>query len=134
MRVFKMRVEFYDVDSMEVAWHGNYVKFIEAARCAFLREVGYTYDDMKKDGFAYPIVKMDFKFIHPAFFGDELDVEVALLECDTFLKFSYKIKNAQSGKLLCKATTSQVCVEIDGLKTCFILPEVARKRLEKERG
>ena len=32
------QVEFYDVDSMQVAWHGNYVKFMEVARCALLKK------------------------------------------------------------------------------------------------
>ena len=29
----EFQIEFYDVDSMQVAWHGNYAKFMEVARC-----------------------------------------------------------------------------------------------------
>ena len=27
-------VPFFDVDSMNVVWHGHYVKYLEIARCA----------------------------------------------------------------------------------------------------
>lgn len=32
----EMTVPFHDVDMMEVAWHGHYVKYFELARCALL--------------------------------------------------------------------------------------------------
>lgn len=117
----KMRVEFYDVDSMNVVWHGNYVKFLEAARCAFLREIGYDYTDFASDGYALPIVKMEFKFIAPAFFGDELDVVLAVEDASTMLKLSYKIY--RSNELLCKASTAQACVDIQRKETMFELPK-----------
>ena len=44
---YKTQVEFYDLDPMNVVWHGNYVKYLEAARCDFLAKVGCTYDDIK---------------------------------------------------------------------------------------
>ena len=28
----EFQIEFYDVDSMQVAWHGNYVKFMVVAQ------------------------------------------------------------------------------------------------------
>lgn len=40
-------VQFFDLDPMNVVWHGNYVKYLETARCDLLAKVGYTYDDMK---------------------------------------------------------------------------------------
>ncbi len=127
---FNYRVAFYDVDSMNVAWHGNYVKFCEAARCDFLRGIGYTYDDMKNDGYAYPIVKMDFKFIAPAFFDDEISVEVILDEAETLLKLSYIISNAATGEVLCKAHTAQAAVRIDTRQTQFFLPECLSEKLK----
>ena len=127
---YKFRVEFYDTDSMGVVWHGNYVKYCEMARCAFLREIGYTYIDMKNDGYAYPIVKMDFKFVRPAMFDDEICVEVELSEFESLLKFKYTIKNADTGEILCKATTAQAAVYIATKETCFYLPEILKEKLK----
>ena len=41
-------IQFFDVDSMNIMWHGHYVKYLEMARCAFLDEIHYTYDVMKE--------------------------------------------------------------------------------------
>ena len=32
----EIEIPFHDVDMMEVAWHGHYVKYFEIARCALL--------------------------------------------------------------------------------------------------
>lgn len=127
-KVYRYKVQFYDVDSLNVVWHGNYVKFLEAARCQFLDELGFNYTKMKDEGFAYPVAKMEFKFINPLFFNDEFEVEVELLEIESFLKFSYLIKK---GTLkICKATTSQACVEIATRQTCYEAPVILKELLK----
>lgn len=108
---YKIRVEFYDIDSMNVVWHGNYVKFLEQARCMFLHDIGYDYDNMKNDGFVYPIVKMDFKFIKSSKFKDELNIEIEVIDFIGFLKFKYVIKNNKN-EIICKASTSQMAYNI----------------------
>ena len=32
----EMQVPFFDVDMLEIVWHGHYVKYLEVARCALL--------------------------------------------------------------------------------------------------
>jgi acyl-CoA thioester hydrolase len=39
----EMLVPFFDVDSMDVVWHGHYVKYFEVARCALLERIGHNY-------------------------------------------------------------------------------------------
>ena len=39
----KIKVPFYDLDPMNIVWHGNYVKYMEEARCDFFRKINYTY-------------------------------------------------------------------------------------------
>lgn len=43
---FETEVPFFDVDAMHIVWHGNYVKYLETARCAFLSSIGYDYNEM----------------------------------------------------------------------------------------
>ncbi|WP_326833114.1 acyl-CoA thioesterase [Campylobacter portucalensis] len=129
-RVYKFRVEFYDVDSLNVVWHGNYVKFLESARCKFLSELGYDYEKMRDEGFSYPVVKMDFKFIQPLFFKDEFEILITLLEIESFLKFSYLI--TKSGQKICKATTYQACVDMKNMQTCTIAPKTLQNLIKGE--
>ena len=34
----KLTVQFYDLDPMNVVWHGNYLKYLESARCDLLKK------------------------------------------------------------------------------------------------
>ena len=127
--VSTFKVAFFDVDSMEVMWHGNYVKYLEMARCELLDKLGYNYIAMKKDGYAFPIVKLDVKYVRPAFFNDVIKVTTTLSECETFLKFHYLIEN-EKGEKLSEANTAQAVIEMKSLQTCFEMPEVLKKAIE----
>ena len=64
----KIKIEFYDVDSMKIVYHGNYVKFLEVGRCALLDKIGYNYNEMEKDGYSFPITKLNVKYIRSLVF------------------------------------------------------------------
>lgn len=68
---FETEVPFFDVDAMHIVWHGNYVKYLETARCAFLSSIGYDYNEMGRQGYSWPIVQMNLKYIRPARFGQK---------------------------------------------------------------
>ena len=127
--VSTFKVAFFDVDSMEVMWHGNYVKYLEMARCELLENLGYNYIAMKKDGYAFPIVKLDVKYVRPAFFNDVIKVTTTLSECETFLKFHYLIEN-EKGEKLSEANTAQAVIEMKSLQTCFEMPDTLKKAIE----
>lgn len=126
-----IKVQFYDVDSMSVVWHGNYVKYLEIARCELLDEIGYNYKDMQNDAFAFPVVKLDVKYIKPIFFGDEIEVRAILQEFESFLKFKYIITNSKTKERLSVAHTSQVAVDMRQRQTCFILPENIKNAINR---
>ena len=127
--VSTFKVAFFDVDSMEVMWHGNYGKYLEMARCELLDKLGYNYIAMKKDGYAFPIVKLDVKYVRPAFFNDVIKVTTTLSECETFLKFHYLIEN-ENGEKLSEANTAQAVIDMKSLQTYFEMPEALKKAIK----
>lgn len=38
-RRYEFKAEFFDTDPMGIMWHGNYVKYLEMARCKLLDEI-----------------------------------------------------------------------------------------------
>ncbi|MDO5046510.1 acyl-CoA thioesterase [Campylobacter sp.] len=126
-----MKAQFFDVDCMNVVWHGNYIKYLETARCELLDEIGYNYEMMKKDGFAFPVVKLEIKYVKPIFFGDEIEVEAILKEFDSFLKFAYIIRDAKTKEKLSVASTSQIAVDMQSMQTCLLLPEPAKNAIKR---
>lgn len=122
-------IQFYDVDAMRVVWHGNYVKYIEDARCQLLRKFNYDYNDMEDSGYVWPIVDMRLKYVKSAQFGHKIRVEATLVEYETRLKISYRIFNAESNQLLTKAYTVQVAVNIESNEMQFESPAVLLEKL-----
>lgn len=122
----KIKVPFYDLDPMNIVWHGNYVKYLETARCDFFAKIGYNYFQMKDDGCVYPIAKMDFKFIKSAKFEDELTVETILQELEPAIILKYNVYH--NDEKIMTASTMQIGVEISTGKSLYKAPT---KLLEK---
>jgi len=107
-----IKAQFYDLDPMNVVWHGNYARFLEQARCELLDCIGYNYVEMKDSGFAWPIVDMRIKYVRPVLFGQEIVVTATIIETQNRLKIDYRIRDRASGEVLTKATTVQVAVNM----------------------
>ena len=112
----EIEVPFFDVDVMQIVWHGHYVKYLEVARCAFLDAIGYNYNAMLKHGYVWPVVKLDLKYIRPARFGQKIRVDMDIVEIESCLRIDYTIYDARTNEKLNRASTTQAAVSLaDGL-------------------
>ena len=98
-------VPFFDVDAMQVVWHGHYVKYLEVARCELLRSFNYDYTDMSESGYMWPIVDLQIKYVGSALFARKIRVVATLKEWENRLKINYLITDVETGKKLTKAST-----------------------------
>lgn len=117
-----IQVQFYDLDPMQVVWHGNYFRFLEIARCALLDKLGYNYIEMRASGFAWPIVDSRLKFIRPLVFGQRARVCAALEEYENRLKIAYEIWDEAHTIRHTRGYTIQVAVELATGEMCFQSP------------
>ncbi len=125
----EIEVPFFDVDAMEIVWHGHYVKYFEIARCALLDRIQYNYREMKASGYAWPIVDLHIRYSQPAEFGQHLKVHARVVEWEHRLKILYQITDRASGKKLTRGHSVQVAVDIDKRQLCFQTPAVLAQRL-----
>ena len=126
-----LTIPFYDLDPLEIVWHGNYARYFEQARCALLDKIGYNYNAMKESGYSWPVVNLQTKFIRSIHFMQEIVVRATMKEYQNRLRIEYVIMDKQSGKVLTKAETIQVAVHMATRELCLESPEVL---LEKMRG
>lgn len=124
-------VQFYDLDPMDVVWHGNYVKYIETARCDLLSKIGYTYVDMTADGVAYPVAKMDLKFIQPATFLQKLKIETEITSLEPSLNIKYNIFDLKTGDKIFTAKSMQICVDVKTGESLYKAPKQFIERVKK---
>lgn len=125
----ELQVQFFDLDPMEIVWHGNYVKYLEIARCALFDGIDYNYVQMKESGYAWPIVDMQIRYPGSATFGQILKIRAEIVEWENRLKVDYEIRDAASGRRLTRASTTQVAVDMAKREMCFVSPAVLMEKL-----
>jgi len=120
----EVEVPFHDVDAMNVAWHGHYVKYFELARCALLRRFDYDYPQMQASGYVWPIVECQLKYVRPARYCQRLRVEATLVEFENRIRIAYAIFDAESGERMTKGYTVQVAVDATTRELQFVSPTI----------
>jgi acyl-CoA thioester hydrolase len=125
----EVQAQFFDLDPMEIVWHGNYVRYLETARCALLDSIGYNYPQMKESGYAWPVVDLHLRYVKPAVFGQRLTVYAAIVEWESQLKIDYLITDTVTGHRLNRASTTQVAVDMTTHEMCFISPPILFEKL-----
>ncbi len=124
-------VPFFDVDSMNIVWHGHYCKYLELARCNLLDKIGYNYSAMKDSGFMFPIVDMQIKYTQPLVFEQSIKIIATLKEWECRLKIHYKIMDADTHQVLTKASTTQAAVRAGTKQLQFVCPDILIHRVNQ---
>ncbi len=108
-------IRFSEVDSMNVVWHGNYLKYFEDAREAFGIHYGMAYIDIYNSGFLTPIVKSEIEHKFPLKYGDKFRTKIALVKTIAAkIVYEYEILNVTTGKISAVGKTIQVFIDNQG--------------------
>ncbi|PQP05335.1 MULTISPECIES: thioesterase family protein [Pseudomonas] len=124
-------VPFFDVDTMNVVWHGHYVKYLEVARCALLDRIGHNYDAMVASGYAWPVIDLQLRYVRGAVFGQKLNVRASLVEWENRLKINYLISDLATGERLTRAVSVQVAVDMSRREMQLASPKVFTDAVER---
>ena len=92
-------VRFSEVDSMQVVWHGEYVRYFEDGREAFGREYpGLGYLDFYANGYTAPIVDLQLQYVSPLTVNDIAVIETRFIDSPAAkLCFEYIIRRKSDG-------------------------------------
>lgn len=77
-----IKVRFSEIDSMQIVWHGEYVRYFEDGREAFGKRYGLDYMSIYREGYVVPIVDLTCQFKQPLSFGEEAIVETRFIHSD----------------------------------------------------
>jgi acyl-CoA thioester hydrolase len=127
-------IPFHHIDMLDIAWHGHYCEYLEAARCAMLEKIGYDYLTMKKTGYVWPIVDIQLRYLQPARFRQRIRVRAELVEWEYRMKIKYRVCDAETGQTLVKAHSIQVAVDAGSGEMCYASPRVFLEKLEAFTG
>jgi acyl-CoA thioester hydrolase len=124
------RVAFYDLDPMQIVWHGNYFNYFEDARRALFADRGIDFHEFyTRSQCLFPIIRTASKHIYPLRYGDEFTCKATLLEAKTKIVVDFEIRLKADRKLCTRGRTEQVAVKAPEMEIMFNIPEEIRKAL-----
>jgi acyl-CoA thioester hydrolase len=129
----EIRIPFYDLDPLGVVWHGNYYKYFEQARAAFMKGIGFDVEEMKASGYAWPVTKSHCAYVSPLRYDMQVIVRAELEEEAHRLTLRYIVTEKGTAKVLAKGCTEQVAVRMENWEMCLITPEPLLKCLAEAR-
>jgi acyl-CoA thioester hydrolase len=126
----RLKVPYYDVDMMQVVWHGNYLKYFELARQALFRECGVDLQRyMKEKGYVFPVIRSVVKHIWPLRLDDEFICTAVLKEAKVKIVLDFEIKLISNDKICTKGRSEQVALLVPEMEMAFLIPEEIKKAL-----
>src|SRR5262245_54468073 len=76
--VHRQRVIYAQCTIGNHVYHSRYLDILEAARGEFMRALGYPLQRLQDEDFIFPVISLRMKFIAPARYDDELEIQVSL--------------------------------------------------------
>lgn len=116
VNVTNARVRFSEVDSMQVVWHGEYVRYLEDGREAFGRQYkGLGYMDIHRNGYTAPVVELHLCYLKPLSVDDEFSIETRYFRTEgAKICFEYILRRLADGEIVATGDTVQVFLDSDG--------------------
>ena len=123
-----MRVRYAETDRMGVVYYANYLVWFEVGRTEWLRQTGWTYREMERDGISLPVIEAHCEYRQPARYDDEIEIATrGTLVTPVRIRFDYEVARAADGTIAAVGHTVHAAVETSG-KPCR-LPSRVREML-----
>lgn len=120
--IYEREINYYETDKMGVVHHSNYIRFLEEARCAWLKELGLPFEVLEENGITIPVLGISCNYKYHATYGDTILIKLYISEYSGVrLKVEYELINKQTGILLLTGET----------KHCFTNKELKPVNLKK---
>lgn len=112
----ELRVRYPEADRMGVAYHAHYLVWFELGRTELMRELGCSYDGLEQEqGIFFPVVEASARYRSPARYDDRLAVFTTVGAVGgATVRFDYRIRRIDDGKLLATGSTTHAAVGHDG--------------------
>ena len=105
-------VRYSETDQMSFVYHGNYVKYFEMGRIAWLKKLGFSYKKMEEDGVLMPVIDIKINFKKPALFDDKLKLITKLVRTPSYM-IEFEFEVVKKEKIISSGYTKLVFLNSD---------------------
>lgn len=114
MEKYKHLVQYYETDKMGVTHHSNYIRWMEEARVAFLKNIGWDFSKLESLGIISPVVNVECQYKLSTYFEDEVFIDVTVEEFKGVkLILKYEMTN-DAGKVVATAKSVHCFMDENG--------------------
>jgi acyl-CoA thioester hydrolase len=104
-----VRVRYAETDAQGVVYHSNHLVYFEVGRGAYLRSLGFDYNEMEASGVMVAVVDAHVRYRAGARYDDELRIVTRLDELGSrSMRFGYEIWRDET--LVATGETAHVCL------------------------
>ncbi len=109
------RVTYRMSDQMGVVYYGHYMEFFEIGRTELLRQAGFSYHLMEREGYLLPVTHASADYLASARYDDLLEIRTHIERLDRLrIHFYYEISRQGESLLLCRGVTRHIVAGPDG--------------------
>lgn len=109
--LYERRVAFSDTDAMSVVHHSNYLRYLEEARVAWMRDRGLLNTHFPRTDKVLAVTQFQVWHFRPARFDDALKIRLQAKRMGLRLRFEYAIYNGD--ERIAEAFTEHVPVNAE---------------------
>ena len=110
-----VRVRYAETDQMGVVYYANYLVWFEIGRTDWLRETGWSYREIERDGLMLPVIEAHCEYRQGAKYDDELEIRTrARLKSPVRVQFDYQIVRRSDDTEIADGYTVHVALDRQG--------------------
>jgi acyl-CoA thioester hydrolase len=110
-----VRVRYAETDQMGVVYYANHLIWFEIGRTDWLRETGWTYREIERDGLMLPVIEAHCEYRQGARYDDELEIKTrARLKSPVRIQFDYQIVRRSDEAAIADGFTVHVALDRQG--------------------
>ena len=112
--IVEFPVRFSEVDSMQIVWHGHYIKYMEEGREDFGKKFGISYMQIKAQGYMAPVVRINCDYKKILTYEDKVIVETRFVDSDAAkIAYAFRIFRASDHELVATGESVQVFLDMN---------------------
>ncbi len=112
----EIEVRYAETDQMGVVYHANYLVWMELGRTQLIKDLGFNYADMERDGIISPVIDIQASYKKPLRYGETATINTWVEQYDGFrVEYKYEVLNGV-GDLALTGSSKHVCVKRENFR------------------
>lgn len=103
---FRRKINYYETDRMGIVHHSNYIRFLEEARCEWLKVFDISMEKLENEGITIPTLEVKCIYKYPVTSGDNILIKPIISNFNGVkMTIDYVVYDEKTGKVVIEGYT-----------------------------